>query len=190
MPDPTRWSAALAKAPTTGASPATARQDNLAPGIQASRTMADADLKRVLKIVDVFREVGAAFDVPPALIAALSSRESRCGAVLDAKGFGDHGHAFGILQIDARFHTPQGVDKGPGSREHIEQAAGILAEFRKQVQRKHPDWEDPFVLKGAVVAYNSGVSNVQTKLGMDQGTTGDDYGSDVIARAQFYSEKL
>ena len=190
MPDPTRWSVALAKAPTTGASAATAKQASLAPGIQASRAMADVDLKRVLKFADVFREVGAAVDVPPALIAALSSRESRCGNVLDAKGFGDQGHAFGILQIDKRFHTLLGVDKGPGSREHVEQAAGILVEFRKQVQAKHPDWEDPFVLKGAVVAYNSGVSNVQTKLGLDQGTTGNDYGSDVIARAQFYSEKL
>ena len=190
MPDGTRWTLALAKAPTTGASSVTAAQDGLAPGIQASRTMAQKDLARVLKIADVFREVGAAVDVPPALIAAVSSRESRCGSVLDAKGFGDHGHAFGILQIDARFHTPQGVDKGPACREHIEQAARILLDFRNQVRAKHPDWEDEFVLKGSVAAYNSGVSNIQTKLGIDKGTTGDDYGSDVIARAQFYSEKL
>jgi len=37
----------------------------------------------------------------------------------------------------------------------------------------------------AVAAYNSGVSNVQTIERMDIGVTDDDYGSDVIARAQF-----
>jgi len=79
MPDGTRWTVALAKAPTTGASAVTAAQDGLAPGIQASRTMAQKDLARGLKIADVFRAVGAALDVPPALIAAVSSRESRCG---------------------------------------------------------------------------------------------------------------
>src|SRR5205814_584780 len=113
-------------------------------------------------------------------------RESRCGAVLDAQGFGDGGHAFGLLQVDKRFHTLRGVDQGPASRGHLEQAVGILVDFRYQVQAQHPDWEDEFVLKGAAVAYNAGVRNVQTKAGMDRGTTGDDYGSDVIARAQFY----
>lgn len=192
MPDGTRWTLALAKAPTTGASAVTAAQDRLAPGIQASRTMAQNDLARVLKIADVFREVGAALDVPPALIAAVSSRESRCGGggILDQKGFGDHGHAFGIMQVDARFHTPAGVEKGPTCREHVEQAARILLDSRNQIAAKHPDWEDEFVLKGSVAAYNCGVKNIQTKLGIDKGTTGDDYGSDVIARAQFYSEKL
>jgi hypothetical protein len=188
--NPERWSEALTKAPTTGASAVTAHQDGLAAGIPASRRMAQTDLPRVKAILDVVRDVGAERDVPPALIAALASRESRCGAVLDARGFGDHGHAFGILQVDARFHTVRGVDEGPSSRAHIDQAIGILVEYRDRVHASHPDWQDEFVLKGAVVAYNSGVGNVRTKAGMDLGTTGDDYGSDVIARAQFYAEHL
>ena len=185
-----RWGRALAKAPTTGASAVTAKQDGLLPGIDASRTMARTDLARVLRIADVLREVGAALDVPPAIIAALASRESRCGAVLDANGFGDHEQAFGILQVDKRFHTLQGVSDGPAGRAHLEQAVGIFAAFRKQLQTKHSDWEDEFILKAAAVAYNAGVKNVQTKQGLDQGTTGNDYGSDVIARAQFYADKL
>jgi len=185
-----RWSQALAKAPTTGASAHTAHQDHLPPGVDSSHTMAHTYLPRVLQIVDVLRQVGAALDVPPAVIAALASRESRCGAVLDAQGFGDHGQAFGILQVDKRFHTLRGVDQGPGSRAHLEQAVGIFVAFRDQVHAKHPAWEDEFLLKGAAVAYNSGVGNVQTKEGMDQGTTGDDYGSDVMARAQFYVRHL
>jgi hypothetical protein len=184
------WNQALAKAPTTGASAQTAYQDHLPAGVDSSHKMARTDLPKVMQIAAVLRQVGAALDVPPAVIAALASRESRCGAVLDARGFGDGGHAFGILQVDKRFHTLLGVDKGPASREHFEQAVGIFVAFRNQVQAKHPDWEAEFLLKGAAVAYNSGVGNVQTKQGMDQGTTGNDYGSDVIARAQFYAGQL
>ena len=55
---------------------------------------------------------------------------------------------------------------------------------------RHPDWSDENVLKGACVAYNSGVSNVVTIAGMNRGTTHNDYGDDVIARAQFYHENL
>lgn len=185
-----RWSQALSQAPTTGASAQTAHQDHLPAGVDSSHKMAQTDLPRVMQMADVLRQVGAACDVPPAVIAALASRESRCGAVLDAHGFGDQGHAFGILQVDKRFHTLQGIDKGPASREHLEQAVGIFVDFRTQVQAKHPDWEDEFILKGAAAAYNSGVGNIQTKAGMDKGTTGDDYGSDVMARAQFYASHL
>ena len=190
--DPQRWSQALAKAPTTGASARTARQDGLPPGIASSHKMAENDLPRVLAIADVLRQVGAELDVPAALIAGLASRESRCGgpSILDAQGFGDQGHAFGILQVDRRFHVLQGVKEGPRSRAHVEQAVGILVGFRTQVGAKHPDWGDEFVLKGAAAAYNSGVGNIDTKAGMDLGTTGDDYGSDVIARAQFYARHL
>lgn len=182
-----RWRTALAKAPTTGASATTAKQDGLPPGIASSKKMAKTDLSRVLAIASVLRQVGTKFDVPPALIAALASRESRAGNVLDSQGFGDRGNAFGILQVDKRFHHPLEGTNSPTSLAHIEQAIEIFVSFRKQVQANHSTWEDEFILKGAVVAYNSGVNNVQTKNGMDIGTTGNDYGSDVIARAQFYA---
>lgn len=184
-----RWHEALSTVPTTGASSLTAKQDNLSAGIESSYKMAQTDLARVMKLADRFRQVGSKFDIPPAILAALASRESRCGAALDSQGFGDGGNAFGIMQVDRRFHKLAGVGD-PASFAHLEQAATIWVSFRQQVQTKHPDWEDEFILKGAVAAYNSGVGNVQTKNGMDIGTTGDDYGSDVIARAQFYTHHL
>jgi peptidoglycan hydrolase-like protein with peptidoglycan-binding domain len=184
-----RWIKALRKVSTTGASPLTASQDGLTGGIAASHTMANTDLRRVKALVDVFQPVGTKFDVPIAVIAALASRESRCGNVLYSNGWGDGGNGFGILQVDKNSHVVRGTNS-PTSPEHIEQAIGIFADYRDQVQAKHPNWEDEYVLKGAAVAYNSGVSNVQTKVGMDIGTTGGDYGSDVMARAQFYLDKL
>jgi soluble lytic murein transglycosylase-like protein len=178
-----RWTVALQEANTTGASAVTAAQDGLQPGIPASQQMAQTDLQRVLALKDAFVTSGERFDVPPALLAAIASRESRCGNALSSDGTGDNGNGFGIMQVDKRFHPVVG---GPRSQDHINQATAILADFRRQVQDKHPGWADKDVLKGAVVAYNSGVGNVQTIGGMDRGTTGNDYGSDTIARGQFY----
>jgi hypothetical protein len=178
-----RWTVALRRAHTTGASAVTAAQDGLQPGIAGSHQMANTDLRRVLTLKDAFVLSGKTFDVPPALLAAIASRESRGGNVLAADGTGDRGNGFGIMQVDKRFHRVIG---GPRSQEHINQATEILADVRRQVQKKHPSWTDEHILKGALVAYNSGIRNVQTIARMDSGTTGNDYGSDVIARAQFY----
>lgn len=180
-----RWDVALPYVPTGGASAVTASQDGLPPGIVSSQKMAQTDLSRIKAVADLLCNAAAKFGVPPAVVAALASRESRCGNVLDANGYGDRGNAFGILQVDKRFHTLEGTSD-PRSLQHIEQAVGIFADYVEQVEKKHSSWEDEYLLKGGIVAYNAGVSTVQTKAGMDIGSTGNDYGSDVIARAKYY----
>jgi soluble lytic murein transglycosylase-like protein len=185
-PSASRWDLALMAAPTTGASAVTASQDGLSAGVQSSQKMAQTDLQRIKTISDRFGAAANEFGLPAALLAAIASRESRGGNILDSQGWGDHGNAFGIMQVDKRYHTIEGIPD-PKSVPHLEQATGILVDNLQQVQAKHPDWEDAYLLKGAVVAYNAGVQTVQTKAGMDIGTTGDDYGSDVIARAQYYA---
>lgn len=182
-----RWVAALLDVETSGASAATASQDGLEAGIEASHQMAETDLPRVGEIAGRFADVAGKFGVPAAVLAALASRESRCGAALQ-NGWGDNGNAFGILQVDKRFHRIEG-EPDPTSVAHIEQAAGIFNDYLEQVMRRHPQWNDPDLLKGAAVAYNSGVGNVQTVAGMDRGTTGNDYGADVMARAQYYFDR-
>lgn len=182
----TRWDQALPQVPTAGASAVTAKQDGLPPGVQSSRNMAQADLQKIKTIADHFCTAATKFGVPAAVLAAIASRESRAGKVLSSDGWGDNHNAFGIMQVDKRFHQPEG-QPDPGSLAHIEQATGIFVDFLEGVQKKHPDWEDPYILKGAAVAYNAGLNTVQTKEGMDTGTTGNDYGSDVMARAQYYA---
>jgi len=39
-----------------------------------------------------------------------------------------------------------------------------------------------------ISGYNAGCGNVQTYSGMDIGTTGNDYSSDVVSRANFYRD--
>jgi peptidoglycan hydrolase-like protein with peptidoglycan-binding domain len=190
-----RWDLALEVCPTNGCLIATAEPEGLAVGgVASSHEIMERDLVHLTpQRLENLRRAGARLKVPVEVIVALASRESHLGAILgkfgNDPGWGDGNHAWGILQVDRRFHSIQGLDD-PFSQAHVEQASGIFASFRDQVQRIHPDWADEFVLKGACVAYNSGPDNVQTIAGMNQGTAHNDYGDDVIARAQFCRGKV
>jgi hypothetical protein len=173
--------AILSQYKPTGASDRTARQDGLRGGPDASAKMAKNDLARLKKYEAGIEAAAKKHNLPPALLAAIMSRESRAGAALDRSGHGDGGNGYGLMQIDHRYHSAKG---GPYSAEHIDQAAGILKGMLNTVKKNHPDWPPVQQLRGAVAAYNSGTGNVQTIKNMDVGTTGNDYSNDVWARAQ------
>jgi hypothetical protein len=170
----------------TGASANTAAQDHLGPGRAASFTMAKTDLRRIQLLKDRFNFAAEEAALPPALLAALASRESRCGNVLDHDGFGDEGNAFGIMQVDRRFHVPAGLPD-PTSQAHISQAAGILKSFLTETTTKFPSAPAARQLQAAVAAYNCGVGHVVSPETADATTTGHDYSNDVWERAKFYS---
>jgi Transglycosylase SLT domain len=172
-----------------GASTATARQNNIPTGgEEASRTMAGTDLTRVRPLIAKFDLAGEKTNLPPALLAAIASRESRCGNVLDQDGFGNEENAFGIMQVDKRFHSLLGLPD-PRSQEHIDQAAGILSEAFEQAQERFTDQPPARQLQAAVAAYNCGMAKVQSPAIADENTTGKDYSNDVWVRAQFYADR-
>jgi hypothetical protein len=111
--------------------------------------MAQTDFRRVQPLIARFNAAGGNEELPPALLAAKASPESRCGNVLDRNGFGDADNAFGIMQVDKRFHALQGLPD-PRSQEHIDQAAGILNQAFEQAQRKFPDQPPERQLQAAV----------------------------------------
>lgn len=165
-----------------GASDRTARQDGIRQGgPAASRQMAMTDLPRLQQYKADIESVAQKYNFPPALLAAIISRESRGGKALDDNGRGDNGNGYGLMQVDRG--TAAGIG-GPRSRENIAQGAGILRDQLNQVKRDHPNWTPEQQLRGAVAAYNMGADDVRTIEGMDRGTTGDDYSNDVWARAQ------
>ena len=172
--------------PTTGASARTARQDRAPAGVEGSRQMARNDERRVARFRDTFQEVGAQHGIDPAILAGIASRESRGGSALDLNGSGDNGNGHGLMQVDRRYHRPQG---GPFSEAHINQAAGILAGFRDELRGRFPNWSDGEVMKAAISAYNRGTNRITDPATSDSGTTGRDYANDVIARAQYFSEQ-
>lgn len=179
---------------TQGASAKTAGQDRISlpeggDGRAASQQMAQTDRAHLEKYRELFQQVGEQYHLPPALLAAIASRESRGGTALDSKGnakFDPNG--YGLMQID-RKKNPQLIRGGPRSAEHIATAAGLLQDNLEKVRRKHPEWSEAEQLRGAVAAYNMGTGNVRTLKGMDKGSTGEDYSSDVWARAQYLSSQ-
>jgi hypothetical protein len=119
------------------------------------------------------------------LLAAIASRESRGGAVLDSKGFGDGGHGFGIMQVDNRNPFPVVHDGGPAGQPHINQATEILANKLANVKQSFSGLSEVEQLEMAVSRYNGGAG--KRPPNSDQGTTGGDYMNDVWARARFYA---
>jgi LysM repeat protein len=169
----------------SGASAKTAKQDGLSAGVAASEKMAQTDRKRVMLHKEQFEQTARTFALPPALLAAIASRESRGGAVLNSKGEGDGGHGFGIMQVDDRNPFPVIRDGGPAGQPHINQATEILKGKLKAVEQKFPGLTQVEQLEMAVSRYNGGKG--LTPPNSDQGTTGGDYMNDVWARARFYA---
>jgi hypothetical protein len=158
-------------------------------GVSASHLNVDANMQTYAPAIPAdywrnLREAVSGHMIPPALLTAIFCRESNHGRSLDKNGYGDRGHAYGVGQVDVRYHIPD-TSAGPYSVNHMRQCVEIWEEFYRLVSKKHK-WEQKYLVKGATVAYNSGAGNVQTIENMDAGTTGNDYGADVLARAQYY----
>ncbi|XP_070768606.1 lysozyme g-like [Enoplosus armatus] len=181
---------------TTGASHQTAQQDKLGySDVRASHTMAQTDAGRMDKYKTKINKVGDKYDIDPALIAAIISRESRAGNAL-SNGWGDYDsrrgayNAWGLMQVDVNpnggGHTAQGAWD---SEEHLCQGTKILVYFIKRIQKKFPGWSKDQQLKGGIAAYNMGDGNVNSYDNVDEHTTGGDYSNDVVARAQWYQNE-
>lgn len=173
----------------TGAGAETAGYDNLRAGVASSHQMAEMDVADVFRFAERFELAGEKHDVPPALLAAIASRETRGGSGLDKDGEGDHGNAVGIMQIDKRWHDPVDIGRDFGSQAHINQAVSILVDNLDYVKMEYPEWSEAIQLQAATAAYNAGWEVFEDgPKGFDEVTDGGDYSNDVIARAQYYAE--
>lgn len=174
--------AVLSTAETAGASLETVRQEDpqaVTAGVGASEKMAGADLVGIEAAAASFKEVGKAHGIPPALLAAIASRESGAGKRLDAHDCGPDGRRSGMMGIDDREHPLQGSESREGN---ISRAAGILQELVVEVKAKFPAWTPAQQLLGAVTAYPRPRGFVASWDGNP--LEGDDYASDTWARAR------
>lgn len=146
-------------------------------GIRGSEMFAEMDLRTLKPYQTLIKEVGQRHCVDPALVAAIISRESHGGAVLQ-NGWDHRGLKFGLMQLDKQICHPIGAWD---SKEHLLQGVEILADRIKAIQKKFPTWNMVQHLKGGLSAFKSGIEGIDTPADID-----DDYVDDVIARAKFY----
>ncbi|KAM4699738.1 lysozyme g-like [Discoglossus pictus] len=170
---------------TTGASCQTAGYDQLPYcGVQASEKMAETDFNNVNKYKEKIYTVAGRLCVDAAIIAAITSRETRAGGYIQ-NGWGDNGNAWGLMQVDKRYHELRG---DWDSVEHLTQGTEILIYMIGEIGRKFPYWTLEQRLKGGLAAYNMGPGNVVDE-DVDKFTTGRDYSNDVVARAKYFKNR-
>ncbi|XP_004594273.1 lysozyme g-like protein 2 [Ochotona princeps] len=148
-------------------------------GIRGSEMFAEMDLKTIRPYQNLIKEVGQRHCVDPALIAAIISRESHGGAVLQ-NGWDYRGLKFGLMQLDKHIYHPVG---SWDSKEHLLQGVGILTDRIKAIQKKFPAWSVTQHLKGGLLAFKSGIEGVISPADIEA-----DFVNDVIARAKFYKK--
>lgn len=150
------------------------------------------DMPQLTNLKAKFERASKQTGVPVEIMAGVASRESHVGKALDQYGFDPAKKtAFGIMQVDRRYHKLIGThDKHghptPASQEHINQAASILKANKELIDKRYPNWTEDQRWRAAAAGYNMGPGNVRTLEHMDEGTTGGDYSQDVMSRAQAY----
>lgn len=166
------------------------------PHTSESTSNAKAQRSRAQKYMPLAMKLAKKYHLPPALILGWMSRESGLGLFLRPDGYSKFdGYGYGLLQVDKRYHKPTGDPFGAPS---CEQAIGdVFASMLRGVKQRHPGWTHDEQIAGALVDYNSGPGNAQTRpssaagwAAMDGGTAGNDYSRDVWARAQWFAKHL
>ncbi|GEM_PF-1834709 len=128
------------------------------------------------------------------VVAGIGSRESGWGRFLSPRGpsgTGDGGHGRGLMQIDDRYHQSFiGSGRWSNPKDNIDYAVDqVLANYYSHLDR-NTALEGRELLRGAIAAYNSGLSSVTRAISqgrdVDYYTTGQDYSWDVLNRAGFF----
>lgn len=156
-------------------------------------TDGERDLQRVLPYRDIVAAACAAFVYDPYLLAGIGLRESGFGWAPGyhpkgkPDGLGDGGHAFGLFQIDKRYHAS--FLALPESQEPINQAGyacALLHDARLYLLRAKLPLTEAKLMEGTLCCYNANERHVLRQLaqGLDPNdvTTDKNYGRWVIAK--------
>lgn len=170
--------------------------------------------------IPFFVHAGGAFDWPASVLMGIASRETNMGGRELRPGvfewltrLGDGGHGYGLMQIDGRSfpewtksecwrEAGEGIAKGAevlaGKRDGLRKRAGQLLAVRdsrsgETYRFRMPRFEGDALNRAAIASYNCGDwagYHVSRGRDVDYGTTGKDYSSDVLARAEHFRRWL
>lgn len=147
------------------------------------------DIKEIFSLRGKFQVAAKKHQVPEEVLEGVASRESRVGKGLPKSGYGGkNDKMFGIMQINSEVHVLEG-DYAPDSPEHINQAAGILKEYKVVMDKRFPNWSEDRRWQAAIAGYNAGPANIKNE-NLDAYTDGHDYSEDVMTRARIFRERM
>jgi Transglycosylase SLT domain len=134
------------------------------------------------------------FEIPPSLILALGYRESFLGfapgySPHGSCGWGDNGNAWGLFQIDKRYHAHFVFSADAQVPEkQMFYACGLLTQNKACARRDLSDIGDDQISKIAISAYNCGYGNAvnayKSTGDSDSETTGKDYAKWILSFKQ------
>lgn len=152
--------------------------------------MTEREYQAALQYLPYVLEAREKYGIQSHLIYGVMSRESRCGLALDKNGKGDNGHGHGLMQIDDRSHAKfirSGKWKDP--RENILYGVYVLVWGIDYMRRAGvADY-----LRAGIACYNRGpkvLSDIRAGLDCDAKTTGGNYSTDVLQRAEWFRARL
>ncbi|MGK7890010.1 MAG: SH3 domain-containing protein [Leptolyngbyaceae cyanobacterium] len=128
------------------------------------------------------------------VIAGIGSRESAWGRFLSPigpAGTGDGGHGRGLMQIDDRYHATF-INSGlwRDAKSSIDYAIDNVLRKSYDYLEANTNLTGKELLRGAIAAYNAGLSSVTRALAqgldIDYYTTDQDYSWDVLNRAGWF----
>ncbi|XP_041842143.1 uncharacterized protein LOC121640449 isoform X1 [Melanotaenia boesemani] len=174
------------------------RNGTMVTGVEASNILAEQDLKAMSRYKGIIIQVGKKHHIYPSLIAAIISKQSRAGTILQLNGYGTFdNNCYGLMQINKAFYATSG---SPYSLEHIEDGTKHLVHLIKTLKQSEEsrNWSPVQHLKGALIAYISGIDKVRAGVAtianvdealekLDMETPTDDFANDVFARAKWFA---
>jgi soluble lytic murein transglycosylase-like protein len=147
----------------------------------------EGSMGRLSRIQGKLQKASEKYSIPVEILAGIADRESGVGSSLDVSGWDQGKNAYGIMQVDKRYHDVKG--NAPDSQAHINQAAEILRQARNDMDRNFPKDTDEQRWQSAIAAYNTGAGRVKSHATRDRSTAGHDYSTDVWERATDYRER-
>jgi hypothetical protein len=143
----------------------------------------------------MIEQVAARYDwLSPSVVAGIGSRESAWGLLLSPAGpagTGDGGHGRGLMQIDDRYHQgfiSTGLWRDPQAS--LDYAIDQVLSRSYNYLDANTTLDGVELLRGALAAYNAGLTNVMDAISagydVDYYTTGQDYSWDVLNRAGWF----
>jgi membrane-bound lytic murein transglycosylase MltF len=147
------------------------------------------------ELAPIIKPLAEKYDWRPEIIAAIISRESRFGLILDPDMTGDHGHGHGLTQLDDRsFGGWLANHDWQDPFTNIEMGVKILTD-KYNYLNEHGGFDNMNQEEAeqvTIAAYNCGEGNMMRVIrngeDIDNRTANKNYSSDVLDRAEQFKE--